>query len=68
MADQISLNEQDRSLNALVKGHLEPTLIKSSPLFTLTTKSLGQDSSVHLFSKTIGSRITAAKIKLGKIH
>ena len=52
---------------ACVKGHLEPTHLKSSPLFTFSTKSLGQDSpSVHLFSKTIGSRFTTAKIKLGE--
>ena len=38
-----------------------------SPLFTFSTKSLGQDSpSVHLFSKTIGLRFTTAKIKLGE--
>ena len=49
--------------NACVKGHLEPTHLKSSPLFTFSTKSLGQDSpSVHVFSKTIGSRFTPAKI------
>ena len=54
-------------INACVKGHLEPTHLKSSPLFTFSTKSLGQDSpSVHLFSKTIGSRLTTAKIKLGE--
>ena len=54
-------------VNACVKGHLEPTHLKSSPLFTFSTKSLGQDSpSVHLFSKTIGSRFTPAKIKLGE--
>ena len=42
---------------AHIKGHLEPTHLKSSPLFTLSTKPLGQDSpSVHLFSITIGSR------------
>ena len=52
---------------ALAKGHLEPTHLKSSPLFTFTTKSIGQGSpSSHLFSKTIGSRFTAAKIKLGE--
>ena len=50
------------TLNACVKGHLEPTHLKSSPLFTFSTKSLGQDSpSVHLFSKIIGSRFTTAK-------
>ena len=54
-------------LNACIKGHLEPTHLKSSPLFTFSTKWLGQDSpSVHLFSKTIGSRSIAAKIKLGE--
>ena len=52
---------------ACVKGHLEPTHLKSSPLFTFSTKSLGQDSpSIHLFSKIIGSRFTTAKIKLGQ--
>ena len=52
---------------AFVKGHLKPTHLKFSPLFTFTTELLGQDSpSVHLFSKTIGSRFTAAKIKLGE--
>ena len=52
---------------ACVKGHLEPTHLKSSPLFTFSTKSLGQDSpSIHLFSKTIGPRFTTAKIKLGE--
>ena len=56
-----------RWINACVKGHLEPTHLKSSPRFTFSTKSLGQDSpSVHLFSKTIGSRFTTVKIKLGK--
>ena len=55
------------SLNVHIKGHLEPTHLKSSPLFTLSTKSLGQDSpSVHLFSITVGSRFTTAKIKLGE--
>ena len=43
------------------------THLKSSPLFTFSTKSLGQDSpSIHLFSKIIRSRFTAAKIKLGE--
>ena len=52
---------------ARVKGDLEPTHLKSSPLFTFLTKLLGQDSpSVHLFSITIGSRFTATKIKLGE--
>ena len=46
---------------ARVKGHLEPTHLKSSPLFTFFTKSLGQDSpSVHIFSITIGSRFPTA--------
>ena len=54
-------------INACIKGHLEPTHLKSSPLFTFSTKSLGQDSpSIHLFSKIIGSRFTTAKIKLGE--
>ena len=53
--------------NACVKGHLEPTHLKSSPLFTFSKKLLGQDSpSVYLFSKTIGSRFTTTKIKLGE--
>ena len=52
---------------ALVKGHLEPTHLKSSPLFTFSTKSLGQDSpSIHLFSKIIRSRFATAKIKSGE--
>ena len=47
--------------------HFEPTHLKSSPLFIFSTNSLGQDSlSVHLFSITIESRFTAAKIKLGE--
>ena len=52
--------------NARVKGHLEPTYLKCSPLFTFSTKLLGQDSpSIHLFfSKILGSRFTTAKIKL----
>ena len=46
-------------INARVKGRLEPTHLKSSPLFTFLTKSLGQDSpSIHLFSKIIGSRFS----------
>ena len=54
-------------INACVKGHLEPTHFKSSPLLTFSTKSLGQNSpSIHLFSKIIGSRFTTAKIKLGE--
>ena len=54
-------------LYAYVKGHLEPTHLKYSPLFTFSTKSLGQDSpSIHLFSKIIRSRFTIAKIKLGE--
>ena len=58
----------DPYLYACVKGHLEPsTHLESSPLFTFSTKSLGQDSpSGHLFSKTIGSRFTIAKINLGE--
>ena len=52
---------------ACVKGHLEPTHLKSSPLFAFSTKSLSQDSpSVYLFSKTIGSGFTTSKIKLGE--
>ena len=52
---------------ARVKGHLEPTQLKSSPLFTFSTKSLGQDSpSIHLFSKIIGSSFNTARIKLGE--
>ena len=54
-------------LYARVKGHLEPTHLKSSPLFIFSTKLLGQDSpSIHLFSKIIGSRFTTAKIKLAE--
>ena len=50
-----------------VKGHLEPTHLKSSPLFTFSTELLGQDSpSFHICSLTIGSRFTTAKIKLGE--
>ena len=53
------------SFYACIKGQLEPTHLKSLPLFTFSTKSLGQDSpSVHLYSITIGSKFTAAKIKL----
>ena len=53
---------------ARVKGHLEPTHLKSSPLFTFVTKSLSQDSPlIHLFSKIIGSRFTMAKSWV-KIH
>ena len=52
---------------ACIKGHLEPTHLKSSPVFTFSTKSLGQDSpSIHLFSRIIGSRFTTAKINLGE--
>ena len=54
-------------LNVRVKWHLEPTHLKSSPLFTFSTKLLGQDlPSIHLFSEIIGSRFTSAKIKLGE--
>ena len=57
----------DFGIYARVKGHLEPTYLKSSPLFTFSTKSLGQDSPlIHLFSKIIGSRFATAKIKLGE--
>ena len=49
--------------------HLEPTHLKSSPLFTFSTKSLGPHSpSVHLFSKTNGSRFTPTKKCWVKIH
>ena len=52
-------------LYACNKGHLEPTHLKSLPLFIFSTKSLSQDSPpVHTFSITIGSRFTAVKIKL----
>ena len=55
------------TVNACIKGHLEPTHLKSSPLFNFSSKSLGQDSpSIHLFSTTIGSRFTTVKIKLGE--
>ena len=58
---------ESRPFYACVKGHLEPTHLKSSPLFTFSTKSLSQDSpSIHLFSKIIGSRFTTVKIKLGE--
>ena len=54
--------------NARVKGHLEPTHLKSSPLFTFSLKALGQDlPSVHLSSITIWSRFTAKKIKSGEV-
>ena len=50
------------TINARVKEHLEPTYRKSSPLFTFSTKSLGQDSlSVHLFSKKLGQDSPARK-------
>ena len=64
----VAINMADPiSINACVKGHLEPTHLKSSPLFTFSTKLLGQDSpSIHLFSKIIGSRFTTPKIKLGE--
>ena len=56
-----------RNINTCVKRHLGPTHLNSLPLFTFSTKLLGQDSpSVHLFFKTIGSRFTTAKIKLGE--
>ena len=52
---------------ACIKGHLEPTHLKSLPLFTFSTKSLGQDSPlIHLFSKIVGSSYTTTKIKLGE--
>ena len=54
---------------ACAKGHLEPTHLKSSPLFTLSTRSLGPDSpSIHLFSKIIRSRFTTGKVSWVKIH
>ena len=54
-------------INSRVKGHLEPTRLKSLPLFTFSTKWLGQDTpSVYLFSIKNGSRFTAAKIKFGE--
>ena len=60
-------NAEYNAINACVKGYLEPTHLKSSPLFTFSTKWLGQDSpSIHLFSKIIRSRFTTAKIKLGE--
>ena len=63
----VSSSKFEPYFNARVKGYLEPTNLKSSPLFTFATKSLGQDSSpVHLFSITIESSFTAAKIKLGE--
>ena len=52
---------------ACIKGHLEPTHLKPSPLFTFATKLLGQDSpSIYLFSQIIGSRFTIVKIRLGE--
>ena len=52
--------------NARVKGHLEPTHLKSSPLFTFSTKSLGQDSpSIHLFSKKYWVKIHHRENKVG---
>ena len=52
---------------ARVKGRLEPTHLKSSPLFPFSTKSLRHDSpSIHLFFKMIGSRFTTTEIKLGE--
>ena len=61
------IDNYDLSVYACIKGHLEPTHLKASPLFTFATKSLGQDSPlIHLFSKIIGSRFTMAKIKLGE--
>ena len=63
----INKKQKNTNLYARVKGHLEPTHLKSSPLFTFSTKSLAQDSpSIHPFSKLIGSRFTTAKIKLGE--
>ena len=57
---------EQKYLGHLVKRHLEPTHLKSSPLFTFSTKLLSQDSpSIHLFSKVIGSRFTTAKDKVG---
>ena len=64
---QLIHNKMVSKIYACVKEHLEPTHLKSSPLFTFSTKSLGQDSpSIHLFSKIVGSRFTTAKIKLGE--
>ena len=63
----LSVVQYEGDIYACVKGHLEPTHLKSSALFTFSTKSLGQDSpSVHLFSKITGSRFTTAKMKLGE--
>ena len=41
--------ENEHSVYACVKGYLEPTHLKSSPLFTFSTKSLGQDSPYDSF-------------------
>ena len=54
-----------KSIIACIKGHLEPTHLKSSPLLTFSTKSVSQESpSIHLFSKIIGSRFTTPKNKV----
>ena len=66
-SEMFHLSKPYFSTNARVKGHLEPIHLTSSPLFTLSTKLLGQDSPlIHLFSKIIGPRFTTVKIKLGE--
>ena len=53
-------------VNACVKGHLKPTHLKSSPLFTFSTKSLGQDSpSVHFFFYNNWVKIHCCENKVG---
>ena len=54
--------------NAAIIRNLEPIyppLLKSSPLFTFSSKLFGPDSpSVHLFPKQFGKDLKTAKIKL----
>ena len=53
-------------INAHVKGYLEPAQLKSSPLFTFSTKLLGQDSpSVHLFFYNNWIKIHCYENKVG---
>ena len=54
--------------NAHVKGHLEPAHLKSSSLFTYSTKALGRDSpSGHRCKNKVGGRFTKLFF-LVKIH
>ena len=56
----------DNATNAHVKGYLEPALLKSSPLFTISKKLLGQDSpSVHLFFYNNWVKIHCYENKVG---